>query len=315
MPSTTYDVPDQRGRRAIVTGANSGLGYEIARRLAEAGAEVVLAVRDPAKGEDARRSIAADHPGALLTVAEIDVASLASVARFAGEMTEAGRPIDLLINNAGIMAVPGRHLTPDGFELQFATDYLGAFALTARLLPLLRESESPRVLTMSSLAAWMGPIDFANLQGERSYSAWRAYGQAKLADLLFVRELDRRSRDGGWGVMAVSAHPGLTRTNLGQSGPGDDQRSPLKTITQAITSQLMRLPIGSQQPERGAEPALFAATSPAAIGGGFYGPDGLLELTGGPKPARVPRTARDAAVAKRLWDVSEELTGVAFPVS
>ncbi len=313
MSATTFDVPDQHGRHAIVTGANSGLGLEIARRLAGAGAEVVLAVRDIAKGEEARRAIAADHPGASLTVAELDVASLASVARFAGEMIAASRPVDLLINNAGIMAVPHRHLTPDGFELQFATNYLGAFALTSRLLPLLRESGSARVVTMSSLAAWMGPIDFANLQGERSYSAWRAYGQSKLADLLFARKLDRRGRDGGWGVLAVSAHPGVTRTNLGTSGPGHGERSPLKTITQAVTSQMMRLPIGSQRPERGAEPALFAATSPTVIGGGYYGPDGLFELTGGPKPAKVPRTARDAAVARRLWDVSEQLSGVVFP--
>lgn len=310
---TTYAVPVQHGRRAIVTGANSGLGLEIALRLAGAGAEVVLAVRDLAKGEAARRSIAGEHPGASLTVAALDVASLESVNRFAAEMLASGRPIDLLINNAGIMAVPQRHLTPDGFELQFATNYLGAFALTSRLLPLLRESDSARVVTMSSLAAWMGPIDFANLQGERAYSAWRAYGQSKLADLLFAQELDRRSHSRGWGVMGMSAHPGVTRTNLGTSGPGHGERSALKTITQAVTNQLMRLPVGSQQPERGAEPALFAATSPAAIGGGYFGPDGLFELTGGPTPARVPRTARDAAEAKRLWEVSEQLTGVVFP--
>ncbi len=313
MSGNAYDVPEQHGRRAIVTGANSGLGLEIARRLAGAGAEVVLAVRARAKGEAARRAIIADHPQATLTVAELDVASLESISRFAAEMIQAGRPLDLLINNAGIMAVPERHLTPDGFELQFATNYLGAFALTAQLLPSLRGSGSARIVTMSSLAAWIGPIDFDNLQGERSYSAWRAYGQSKLADLLFALELDRRSRAGGWGVMAASAHPGVTRTNLGTSGPGHGEPSRLRVITQSVTNQMMRLPVGSQLPERGAEPALFAATSPAAIGGGYYGPDGLLELTGGPKPARMPRTARDAAVAARLWDVSEALTGVAFP--
>lgn len=313
MSGTAYDVPAQDGRRAIVTGANSGLGLEITRRLAGAGADVVLAVRDRAKGETARQAIVADHPGAALTVAELDVASLASISRFAAEMIQVGRPVDLLINNAGIMAVPERHLTPDGFELQFATNYLGAFALTARLLPLLRESDSARLVTMSSLAAWIGPIDFDNLQGERSYSAWRAYGQSKLADLLFALELDRRSRAGSWGVMAASAHPGVTRTNLGKSGPSHGEPSRLKLITQAVTDQMMCLPFGSQQPERGAEPALFAGTSPAATGGGFYGPDGFVELTGHPKPARMPRTARDAAVAARLWDVSEELTGVTFP--
>ncbi len=313
MSGSSYQVPDQQGRLAIVTGANSGLGYEIARRLAGAGAEVVLAVRDRAKGEDAQRSIAAGHPAARLTVEELDVASLASVARFAEGRVRDGRPIDLLVNNAGIMAVPDRHLTPDGFEMQFATNYLGAFALTGRLLPLLRAGTASRITTMSSLAAWMGPIDFDNLQAERSYSAWRAYGQSKLADLLFARELDRRSRVAGWGVLAMSAHPGLTHTNLGRNGPGHGERSPLKAITQAVTDRMLRLPFASQQPEQGAEPALFAATSPSAIGGGFYGPAGLLELTGGPTAAKVPRQARDNAVAARLWDVSEQLTGVAFP--
>ena len=314
MSVSTYDVPDQSGRLAIVTGANSGLGYEIARRLAGAGGEVVLAVRDRAKGEDAQRSIAADHPAARLMVEEVDVASLASVARFADDRLRDGQPIDLLVNNAGIMAVPERHLTPDGFEVQFATNYLGAFALTGRLLPLLRAGTAPRVVTMSSLAAWMGPIDFDNLQAERSYSAWRAYGQSKLADLLFALELDRRGRAAGWGVLAMSAHPGLTQTNLGRNGPSHGEPSRLKTITQPLTDRLMRLPFASQQPEQGAGPALFAATSPSAIGGGFYGPAGLLELTGGPAPAKVPRWARDAKVGARLWEVSEELTGVRFPL-
>ncbi len=312
MAGSSYQVPDQHGRLAIVTGANSGLGYEIARRLAGAGADVVLAVRDRAKGEDAQRSIAAGQPAARLTVAELDVASLASVARFADGRLRDGRPIDLLVNNAGIMAVPERHLTPDGFEVQFATNYLGAFALTGRLLPLLRAGTKPRVVTMSSLAARMGPIDFDNLQAERSYSAWRAYGQSKLADLLFALELDRRSRTAGWGIMALSAHPGLTHTNLGKSGPGHGEPSRIKAITQTVTDQMMRLPFASQQPEKGAGPALFAATSPSAIGGGFYGPAGPLELTGGPTAAKVPRRARDLGIATRLWEVSERLTGVRF---
>ena len=312
MSGSSYQVPDQHGKLAIVTGANSGLGYEIARRLAGAGAEVVLAVRDRAKGEAARRSIAADHPAARLMVEEIDVASLESVARFAEGRVRAGRPVDVLVNNAGIMAVPERHLTADGFEVQFATNYLGAFALAGRLLPLLRAGTASRVVTMSSLAAWIGPIDFDNLQGERSYSAWRAYGQSKLADLLFARELDRRSRVAGWGVLAMSAHPGLTHTNLGKSGPGHGEPSHLKAITKPLTDRLMRLPFASQQPEQGAGPALLAATSPSAIGGGFYGPSGLLELTGGPTAAKVPRQARDMEAAARLWEVSERLTGVRY---
>ena len=313
MASRTYQVPDQHGKLAIVTGANSGLGFETARRLALAGAEVVLAVRDPARGEDAKRTILAERPAARLSVAEVDVASLASVARFAEERLRDGLPIDLLIDNAGIMAVPRRLTSTDGFELQFATNYLGHFALTGRLLPLLRQGGGARVVTLSSLAARMGPIDFGNLQGERSYRAWRAYGQSKLADLLFALELDRRSRRGGWGITAVAAHPGVTRTNLGSSGSSLGAESLVHRITSRLTGLFTGLPGMSQPAAQGALPILFAATSPAAIGGGFYGPDGLLELTGGPTPARIPKPARDEAAAARLWAVSEELTGVRFP--
>ena len=313
MSSHSYQLPDQHGKRAIVTGANNGLGYEAARRLALAGAEVILAVRDSAKGEAARRTILVERPAARLSVAEIDVASLASVERFADERLRDDRPIDLLIDNAGIMAVPRRTLSPDGFELQFATNYLGHFALTGRLLPLLRQGGGARVVALSSLAARMGPIDFANLQGERSYGAWRAYGQSKLADLMFALELDRRSRRGGWGITAVAAHPGLSRTNLGDNGPDHAGTGPVRQLLGALTGQLMRLPGVSQPAAQGALPTLFAATNPAAIGGGFYGPDGFMELTGGPTPARIPKQARDEAAAARLWAVSEELTGVRYP--
>lgn len=313
MSGTPYDVPDQRGRTAIVTGANSGLGFEIAARLARAGADVTLAVRDAAKGGAARDRILASDPAATVTVAELDVASLASVARFAGEHLATGRPIDLLIANAGIMAVPDRRTSPDGHELQFATNYLGHVALAGRLLPLLRASGSARLVTLSSLAAWMGPIRFDDLQGERSYGAWRAYGQSKLADLLFALEFDRRSRAGGWGVAALAAHPGLSRTSLGANTRAMGSRGPVQQVIGVASGLMMSLPVVSQGPERGAEPALFAATSPDAIGGGYYGPSGPGEMTGGPAPARLPRDARDAAAAARLWRVAEELTGVPLP--
>lgn len=315
MSSRTYRVPDQHGKLAIVTGANSGLGYETARRLALAGADVTLAVRDSAKGEEAKRTILAAWPAARVVVAELDVASLASVGRFADDWLRDGRPIDLLIDNAGIMGVPVRTVTSDGFEIQLATNYLGHFALTGRLLPLLRQGGGARVVTLSSLAARIGPIDFDDLQGARSYRAWRAYGQSKLADLLFALELDRRSRLGGWGITAVAAHPGVTRTNLGSSGPSLGGEAWYRRIMSRLTDLFMKLPGASQQPDQGALPVLFAATSPAAVGGGFYGPDGRLELTGGPTPARIPRQARDEAAAARLWEVSEELTGVRFPAS
>lgn len=313
MDHRPYAVPDQRGRSAIVTGANSGLGFEIASRLARAGAEVTLAVRDAARGDDARDRLLATHPSASVTVAELDVASLDSVAGFADERLAAGRPLDLLVANAGIMAVPDRRTSPDGYELQLATNYLGHVALAGRLLPLLRASGSARLVTLSSLAAWMGPIRFDDLQGERSYGAWRAYGQSKLADLLFALEFDRRSRAGGWGVLALAAHPGLSRTSLGANTRAMGGRGPVQRVIGVASGLMMSLPFVSQGPERGAEPALFAATSPDVIGGGYYGPSGPGEMTGGPAPARLPRAARDAEAAARLWRVSEELTGVPFP--
>ncbi|HEV2529579.1 MAG TPA: SDR family oxidoreductase [Thermomicrobiales bacterium] len=314
---TTDGIPPLAVRTAIVTGANSGLGFQVARRLAAAGADVTLAVRSIERGEDARRQILAESPDASLRVAELDVASLAAVRRFAGERLTDGQPIDLLVANAGIMAVPRRVLSADGFEIQFATNYLGHFALIGQLLPLLRASSGARVVTLSSLAARMGRIDFDNLQGERRYGAWSAYGTSKLADLMLAIELDRRSRAAGWGITAVAAHPGISPTGLSASGPeaagADASPGPGERITSAVADVLLRLPFASQSPEQGARPILHAATSQDIIGGGFYGPSGFLELTGPPAPASISRAARDVSVARRLWAHSEELSGVYFP--
>jgi NAD(P)-dependent dehydrogenase (short-subunit alcohol dehydrogenase family) len=301
------DVPEQSGKLAVVTGANSGIGFGVAGRLAGAGAEVVLAVRSVDKGEDAAQRIRAEHPHAVLSVERLDLSDLGSVAEFAAAMNERGRAVDILVNNAGVMAVPARKSTVDGFELQLGTNYLGHFALTGRLLPLLRAG-SARVVTLSSGVSMIGRIDLDDLQGERRYGPWRAYSQSKLATLMFAFELDRRSRRFGWGLVSNAAHPGVTHTNLQSTGPNLGRARP------SWTARLMeRMPGIWQEIPQGALPTLYAVTSPRAIGGGYYGPDGFGELTGLPKTARVPRRARDEAVAARLWTVSESLTRVRFP--
>jgi NAD(P)-dependent dehydrogenase (short-subunit alcohol dehydrogenase family) len=313
MPRTTHflDVPDLTGKRAIVTGANSGLGLELTRRLTAAGADVTLAVRNREKGEAALASIRRAVPDARLELGLLDLASLASVAEFADAEAKSGRPIDILINNAGVMMPPTRLTTADGFELQFGGNYLGHFALTARLLPLLRAAKTPRVVNLSSIYARAGRLDWTNLQAERSYRPGRAYGESKLAMLVFARELDRRSEDAGWGIRAVAAHPGATITNLQTAGPlhGHDP--------DGLRARLYRLqytvPGLYQNVDQGILPALFAATSPEATGGGYYGPSGFQEITGGSAPARVPKRALSQADAGRLWSVSEGLTGVSFP--
>lgn len=318
-------VPDQRGRLAVVTGANSGIGFETARRLALAGADVLLAVRDGDRGERAAERIRAETgsagevggasgsggagSGGSVAVAALDLASLDAIASFAEVLLERGRPVDLLVNNAGVMGVPSRHTTKDGFELQFGTNYLGHFALTGRLLPLLRGAAAPRVVSVGSLTAWGARIDLTNLNSERRYHAYSAYGRSKLACLLFAQELDRRSARAGWGVRSTAAHPGSCRTNLAYRGPVLG-RAPGGVN---LTAMAMSVPGFSQEPARGALPLLVAATSERAVGGGYYGPDGLGELTGLPARARLPRRATDLTTAAQLWRASEQLTGVGFP--
>jgi NAD(P)-dependent dehydrogenase (short-subunit alcohol dehydrogenase family) len=296
---TARDVPDQRGRTAIVTGANSGLGRVVARELARAGAQVVLACRDTRRGEAAAAQIVASAPGAEVEVAALDLASLDSVRAFSQRFGD--RRLDLLVNNAGVMAPPHRR-TADGFELQLGTNHLGHFALTGRLFPLLRDRARARVVTVSSGVHHGGSIDFDDLQGERRYSRWGAYAQSKLANLLFALELDRRLRSGGLALISAAAHPGYAATNLQLTGP-----PPYERIFMRVGNLLF-----AQSAEKGALPILFAATAPGLEGGSYVGPDGLMEGRGHPRLVSPSQGAREEATARRLWEVSEGLTGVTF---
>ena len=306
MPRRALDttVPDLTGRLAVVTGANSGLGFGLTGRLAEAGAEVVMAVRNREKGEDARTRLLEQHPAATLRLLDLDLASLDSVRAAAQSLLAEDRPIDLLVNNAGIMAVPELERTEEGFELQFGSNHLGPFALTGHLLPALVRAEAPRVVSTSSLAANAGRWQWENLNAEQGYSAWGAYGLSKLANLSFARELQRRSDAHGWGLVSTAAHPGGTLTNLQTTGPRRGV-APSKR-RQRLSARIM------QTVDVGMLPSLYAATSPDAEPGGYYGPKGFLEVRGEPAPARIPRAARDRAAEARLWAVSERLTGVRF---
>jgi len=299
--ATQAEVPSQLSKMAVVTGATGGLGYEAALALAKAGAEVILTGRDDRKGQSAIEKISREVIGAKISYEHLDLASLASIADFAQRMG-VRQSLDLLINNAGVMALPRRQTTADGFEMQFGTNYLGHFALTARLMPLLRRSSGPRVVSVSSLAHRTGFIDFGDLQGARVYSPWKAYGRSKLACLIFALELQRRSDAGGWNLTSNAAHPGFSRTNLFASGPGG--------LLSVVTD--FAAPLFGHSAADGARPILFAATSPQAKPGAYYGPGGIGELRGAPAPALIIPQARDAATAARLWDVSEKLMGTSF---
>jgi len=284
---TPAEMPDQSGRTFVITGSNSGIGLEAARELAEHGARVVLAVRDTAKGDAAANGIDGETE-----VRELDLADLASVRAFAEGMDG---NVDVLINNAGVMATP-RRKTKDGFELQFGTNHLGHFALTGLLLPRIKD----RVVTISSPAHRMGRINFDNLQGERNYQRWLAYGQSKLANLLFMYELQCRLEAAGSPLRSMGAHPGYAATNL-------------QSHTESIQDKLMALTnrILAQSQEQGAWPTLYAATMDIP-GGSYAGPDGFMEQRGNPKLVGSSGAARDEEKARRLWEVSEELTGVQY---
>jgi NAD(P)-dependent dehydrogenase (short-subunit alcohol dehydrogenase family) len=312
MSRNTYEIPSQAGKLAVVTGASDGLGLEIATRLAVAGADLVLPVRNQRKGAAAVEHIRAAATRATVTTADLDLASLESVRALGDQLLADGRPVDILINNAGVMTPPERHETQDGFELQFGTNFLGHFALTARVFPLLRDA-SARVTTLSALAARSGTFQWDDLQYQGKYAAMKAYGQSKLAEMLFALELDRRSRAADWGIVSNTAHPGLTLTNLQTSGwnLGRDKPS-MRTTVFGVAPKVF--PFLVQQPGTGALPTLYAATSPDAQGGAFYGPDGFAHLTGGPTEQKLYRTAEDRDSASRIWAEAERLAQVSFPV-
>jgi NAD(P)-dependent dehydrogenase (short-subunit alcohol dehydrogenase family) len=303
MGWSVADIPSLRGRTAVVTGAG-GLGYETALALAQAGAEVILAGRSPAKGDVALAQIRKDAPQARASFEVLDLASLASVGEFAERLLARGAALDLLINNAGVMAPPKRQTTADGLELQFGTNYLGPFALTARLLPLLRQRRRARVVNVSSLAHRRGRLDFADLQAERGYKPFQSYSDSKLAQLVFTQELQRRSDANGWDLLALAAHPGVATTELIANGQGSG----------SLMGRIMGLvePLFSQSAAAGALPTLYAATAPEVTPGGYYGPDGFSEMKGAPKPARLSSAVKQPGVAARLWEISEQLAGVRF---
>ena len=302
------DMPDLTGRRAIVTGPG-GLGYETALGLAGAGAEVLLAGRDPDKGARAVAAIRAAVSMAKVGFARLDLADLSSVAAFADERLAASEPLDILINNAGVMALPTRSLTADGFERQFGVNVIGHYALTGRLLPLLRKAGAPRVVQLSSLAHRRGRIDFDDLQGERRYDPWTAYCQSKLAMLIFARELQRQSDRSAWGLTSAAAHPGWATSGLIESGPASGRSGLAGLLWRLIP---LVAPLLSQSTAAGALPTLYAASAPRVEKGGYYGPDGWREIRGSPAPARATGEANDPVVAARLWDVLEAASGGPF---
>ncbi len=300
MSNWTFDsIPDQAGRTAIITGANTGIGYETARALALKGAAVVLACRDTKKAEAAAARIAAEKPAGSVSVMALDLSDLESVRAFAEEFSRGHDRLDVLVNNAGVM-VPPKSTTKQGFELQFGTNHLGHFALSAHLLPLLQRTAGSRVVVVSSGVHHMGRIEFDDLHFERrGYDAMAAYSQSKLANLLFALELQRRITAAGASTVVTAAHPGWTATDL--------QR----------TAGVARFfnPIFAMKPADGALPTLRAATDPGAQGGDYFGPQCFMEMNGPPVPARINKKAKDASVAERLWSLSESLTGVRYDLT
>ncbi|SFL56406.1 hypothetical protein SAMN04487950_4233 [Halogranum rubrum] len=305
-PWTADAMPDCSGKTVVVTGANSGLGLEASRAFAAKGAHVVLACRSTDRGEDARREILTEHPDASLEVRELDLADLASVRSFATDFTDDYDDLHVLCNNAGVMATPYR-TTKDGFELQFGVNHLGHFALTGQLLETLAQTPGEtRVVSTSSGAHRMGDIDFEDLQHQHSYSKWGAYGQSKLANLLFAYELDRRLSVADVDVTSVAAHPGYAATNLQLRGPemeGADVQERLMAVANKVVAQSAAM---------GALPILYAATAEDVRGGDYIGPDGLGEMRGYPTKVASNDKSYDMQLADDLWDVSEGLTDVHY---
>ena len=298
MSWTTRDIPSQAGKLALVTGASGGLGLEVAIALAAAGASVIIAARDAEKGKAAAARVGESARFELL-----DLASLPNVRSFSKHLVRQGRPLSIIVNNAGLAAPPIRQVTREGFELQFGTNFLGHFLLAAELRPLLEPLVKPRVVTVSSLVERSAKINFDDLMSERHYSPTRSYGQSKLANLLFARELQRRSDANGWGLLSIAAHPGIATTELTKSRPGQ----PVLRFNRFFD---LISPLIGHSAARGALPILFAATAPDVIPGGYYGPQGFAGMRGPPGPARSSETSRNPEAANRLWRAAERLTNL-----
>lgn len=299
-------MPEQTGKVTIVTGANSGLGFEVVRGLARKNARVVLASRDLTKGEKALQTLQKEFPGVQLELIHLDLADLDSIRSFVDKFKQRYFRLDILVNNAGVMAIPFRK-TKQGFEMQFGTNHLGHFALTGLLLPVMLDtSGQPRIVTISSGLHRQGDLDFTNLYWERNYRRGKAYGRSKLANLLFAYELQRRLKAQGTNVLSLAAHPGYAATNL-QTVGAKMEESPFKEKAFLMANRLF-----AQSAEMGALPTLFAATAPGLNGGEYIGPGGLMELKGYPKVVSSNKKSHDPELAKKLWFVSEELTGVTF---
>lgn len=308
MPRTIdITVPDQSGRLALITGASDGVGLEIAARLARAGAEIVLPVRSAAKGRVAADTIRERTPGAVIHQRELDLSSLASVAALADALLADGRPLDVLVNNAGVMTPPTRQLSADGFELQLATNHLGHVALTTALLPLLREARG-RVVSQVSIAANQGAVNWDDLNWEKSYAAGAAYSSSKIAFGLWAVELQRRSESEGWGILSALSHPGVTPTNLLAAQPGMGRARDTRAVR--VIRLMSRLGILGT-PQSAALPAVFAATSADARGARLYGPSRFRNLSGPPAEQPLYSRLTSETDASRIWDVSEQLTASA----
>jgi NAD(P)-dependent dehydrogenase (short-subunit alcohol dehydrogenase family) len=307
---TAADIPSLQGRSVLVTGGNgypeadrSGLGYHIALQLARAGADVTIASRKEERGEEAVRRIKATVPGAAIRFETLDLSDLASVASFADRLRASQNRLDVLVNNAGVMGRIGREVSANGFERVFATNALGHFALTARLLPMLREGKAPRVVWMSSLRSFGGAINFADLQGARTYDYAAAYDHSKLAILMLAFQMQKLSAAEGWGVSSIAVHPGVVRTNIIPDGPGLDSRE---------GRNFRLIPFMFGPAAEGALPALYASTSPHAEPGAYYGPNSITEMSGLPGWAQIPEKADDIATAATFWTALERLGGVTF---
>jgi len=307
MNWTIEHMPSQEGRVAIVTGANSGLGYYTVIGLVRAGADVIMACRNLKKGSAAMNNILADHPGAKLTLRELDLADLQSVKSFSEGILKDMDRLDLLINNAGLMAIPYRK-TADGFEMQFGVNHLGHFTLTGQLIPLMMKTAGARIVNVSSLAHNAGEIRFNDLAWEKGYSRWKAYGMSKLANLLFTFELQKRLTEKGSGVLVTAAHPGYSDSELITKGPEMNGAQWMVRLRKFVNR------LFAQSSEMGALPTLFAAVADEVEPGGYYGPDGFQELKGFPKRVYPNPKRISTALQQKLWEVSRELTGVSYPV-